>query len=327
MPTARTTDDVVAALRRAAVRAALAPSVRNSQPWRFVLRGSSALEIHADWSRWLRVLDGRGQQLLISCGAAALNARVSLAASGYKVMVERFPRAAVPDLVARLTVTDGGPPPLAFGALDTVTGSRRTNRQPFTDEPVPDELGHLLVGAAAEEGAHLIVARRPEQIRMILRLTAQADVLEQADPGYRAELRAWAAGDLSGRGDLRGPDRSGASALDPGAGSAGAERRFIEVGPVANPCLMILGSDEDTPASWARTGEALQRVLLEITRRGYAVRPLTQAVEVASTRGRLREHLGLSTYPQTVLRVGRAPSTVASRRRRLVDVFSEEAAD
>ena len=54
------------AVRRAAVRATLAPSVHNTQPWRFVL-GSSRLEIHADWNRRLRVLDPRGRQLLISC--------------------------------------------------------------------------------------------------------------------------------------------------------------------------------------------------------------------------------------------------------------------
>jgi hypothetical protein len=44
---------------RAAVRASLAPSVHNTQPWRYaVSRGS--LELYADQTRRLRVLDPRG---------------------------------------------------------------------------------------------------------------------------------------------------------------------------------------------------------------------------------------------------------------------------
>ena len=56
-------------LRRAAVRATLAPSVHNTQPWRFVI-SRGVLEIRADWTRKLRILDPSGRQLLISCGSS-----------------------------------------------------------------------------------------------------------------------------------------------------------------------------------------------------------------------------------------------------------------
>ncbi len=70
--TATSGPDLAQALRRAAVRATLVHSVRTTQPWRFVLSASS-LQIHADWTRRLRVLDPRGRQLLISCGSAVFN--------------------------------------------------------------------------------------------------------------------------------------------------------------------------------------------------------------------------------------------------------------
>jgi hypothetical protein len=73
-PTASTT-----ALRRAAIRATLAPSVHNTQPWRLVIKGDE-LNIFADRSRQLQVLDPTTRQLLISCGCALFNARVSLRA-------------------------------------------------------------------------------------------------------------------------------------------------------------------------------------------------------------------------------------------------------
>src|SRR3712207_625290 len=77
------------ALRRAAVRATLAPSVHNTQPWRMVI-GAGSLQIHADFSRQLRQLDPTRRQLIISCGCALLNARVSLAADGYVADVRRY---------------------------------------------------------------------------------------------------------------------------------------------------------------------------------------------------------------------------------------------
>ena len=101
--TSLTEPRLASAVRRAAVRATLAPSIHNTQPWRFLLSGTS-LEVHADWSRRLRVLDPRGRQLLISCGCAVFNARVALAAAGYDATVERWPDPAQPNLVARLTL-------------------------------------------------------------------------------------------------------------------------------------------------------------------------------------------------------------------------------
>jgi len=88
-------------LRRAAVRATLAPSIHNTQPWRFLL-SADALEIHADPARQLRVLDHRGRQMTISCGCALFNARASIAAAGYDPPVERLPDPMQPDLVARV---------------------------------------------------------------------------------------------------------------------------------------------------------------------------------------------------------------------------------
>ena len=75
---------LTAALRRAAVRATLAPSVHNTQPWRFELRPNE-LRIVADSSRQLQVLDPTARQLIISCGCALFNARVAVAASGLEV--------------------------------------------------------------------------------------------------------------------------------------------------------------------------------------------------------------------------------------------------
>jgi hypothetical protein len=70
-------------------------------------------------------------------------------------------------------------------------------------------------------------------------------------------------------------------------------------------CLLLLGTAADDAPSWVRAGQALERVLLEITRHGLVASPLTQAIEVPFTRSALRSELSLSMYPPA--RLGPVP--------------------
>lgn len=318
-----------AALRRAAVRATFAPSVHNTQPWRFEL-GSGGLVVVADRGRQLRVLDPTGRQLIISCGCAVFNARVALASSGLGVRVDRFPEVGRPDVLARITAlgpVGGGVDRLAV--LDGVVELRQTNRRRFSDDEVPVELIESLERAVVAEDSLLFVVRSEDDRLAVAALSRRADEIQALNPAYRAEVRAWTPD---------GPRRRDGVAVMavPGVdGAAGDEvpiRDFDSHGlgwlpsrtrSSGNQCLVLLGTRVDTPLGWLRAGEALERMLLEITRQGFAASPLTQVVEVASVRAVLGEVLGLRMFPHVLLRVGRAPLTPASRRRRLVDVLVE----
>ena len=121
-------------LQRAAVRATLAPSVHNTQPWRLVV-GTRAVEVWAVRSRSAPVFDPAGRQLLMSCGAATLNARAALAAAGRGASVSRFPDADRPDLVARIELAPDAWVEQDLAALDQVADRRRTNRRPPWQTP------------------------------------------------------------------------------------------------------------------------------------------------------------------------------------------------
>ncbi len=69
---------VTLALVHAAGRATLAPSIHNTQPWRFEVH-DGRLDVYADRSRGLPIIDPSGRQLAISCGAAIFAARLALA--------------------------------------------------------------------------------------------------------------------------------------------------------------------------------------------------------------------------------------------------------
>src|SRR5918911_5579691 len=129
----------VGVLRRAAVRATLAPSVHNTQPWKLHLhhsREGGRLDIYVDRTRQLAVLDPTSRQMIISMGCALMNARVSAAGDGQGVDVVRFPDSKRPDLLATVVPSDAPVDP-SLAALDHVLELRQTNRRQFADDDVP----------------------------------------------------------------------------------------------------------------------------------------------------------------------------------------------
>lgn len=326
MTTPRTSRDT--ALHSAVGRAVLAPSVHNTQPWRFVL-SAEGLEIFADPGRRLAVLDPTGRQLHLSLGCALLNARVSLAASGWVSTVQRFPSPEGPGLVANIEIGVGDAPDPALAALDPVIGLRQTNRRRFTAEAVPDDLVARLVSLAAEEDAvlHPIVAADDRQA--LARLSQKADIQQITSAAYRAELRAWTSNDPARLDGVRAavvPHVDGSAEDDMPIrdfDSQGAGWLPADTQSSASQCLFVLGTDAETPLAWLRAGEALERVWLEITRAGFVASLFTQVIEVGALRVQLRDDLRLGVHPHVVLRVGRAPVTAASMRRHVSEMLED----
>jgi len=317
-------DSAADALNAAVDRAMLAPSLHNSQPWRFTVH-ADRLDVRADRTRHLTSIDPSGRELVQSVGAALFNARVTLAARGWAVDVQRCPSPDEPDLLAVLQLVDGPADP-GLAVLDPLIPKRRTNRRTF-DATVPTDAElQSFTAAAVAEDAVLVPVLTGEQHRLVARLTQEADAQQRADPAYLAELAQWtnrapATGDgivaaavphVDGTATddvpMRDFDTRGEGELPPSSG-LGAERT-----------MMVLGTLTDDEAARLRSGEAMQRVLLEITRAGWAVSPVTQAVEVPVTRLQLRTGLTWDTWPQMVLRIGHAGPTGATPRRQRADV-------
>lgn len=314
-------------LRQAAARASLAPSVHNSQPWRFRL-GPDSLELRADRQRRLQVLDPTARQLIISCGCALFNARVALAAERREVLVERFPDPVDPDLLARLTLTGQPAPWTPLVRLEPAIERRRSNRREFFERAVPEDVQWELSNAATTEDASIMTVDSEEARAITSRLVQEADAAENDNPAYLAELREWTT-NIPGRRDgltsrsypMSTTERGDVPIRDFGVRVGG------QMAPVndsdRDQCLMILGTTEDTPSAWLRAGEALERLWLEATRLDYVASLITQVIEVKKTRKQLRAELGLAFHPHLLLRVGRAAPNVATNRRELSDLLDE----
>lgn len=68
--------------------AVLAPSIRNTQPWAFKILSNNTIELYADTSRALTVVDPDGRQLIISCGATLGYLQITINHFGYKYKTE-----------------------------------------------------------------------------------------------------------------------------------------------------------------------------------------------------------------------------------------------
>jgi hypothetical protein len=316
-----------AAIHDAMASAARAPSVHNTQPWRFVIT-ADGFDIVLDRQRQLAVLDPSGRQLVVSAACALFNARVSLAAAGRGVLVDRLPDASRPDLLARLHVLDAGSDDV-LARLEPAVGLRQTNRRTFAADDVPAELITRLIDAARSEGATLHPVVEETDRLALARLSQRADTQQVANPAYRDELRAWTTDDSTRRDGVRAEvvphvdgtahdeipirdfDTRGAGAL-PGATHSSSQQ-----------CLLIVSTAGDGIDSWVHAGEALERVWLELTRAGFAASVFTQVIEEMGLRAQLRDELRLRTHPQLVLRVGHAPATSRSLRRPVVELLDE----
>lgn len=307
--------DTTAVIEQALLAATRAPSVHNTQPWRFVV-APPLMEVHLDRGRVLPVVDPAAREARMSCGAALLNLRLAVQAAGRAAVVELLPDPGRPDLLAVVRLSGVRIPTPEQTTLAHAIARRATNRRPFTDRAVPPAHRGALVRAAEAERGHLILLDTPRKLATLATLLRRADHLQQEDPDFRRELAEWADRSAAG-GD--GVPRS-AGGPRPASGSLLTPRQFhgestVERPFERDPFVVVLTTHGDTPADHLRAGLAMQRVLLSATVVGLSASFLSQPVEVPHTRAALRALLDVPGQPQTVLRIGYGQPVARTPRR------------
>jgi nitroreductase len=316
--------------------ARLAPSVHNTQPWRFQVDGD-ALTLSRDPGRRLEALDPSGRQQVISCGAALYLARLALREQGFDSEVVMLPPVGA-DVLARLVPMSRHEVTAEDVVLAGAARRRHTQRGQFEDRIVPREVLMELRVVAAEFGAWVRVVDDPDDLVALTVLLAWADDDEHEDPAYQAELANWTARPEDARDGLPAaatPDvhdrASNLRLRDFGSGSGGGGGDETTRGPargpagdppaVERPLALVLGTGQDTAADWLWAGEALMALLLRATVEGVQAQPLGQVVDREWSRARLGAALGVVGHPQMALRVGYAKPGPDTPRRPLDQII------
>jgi nitroreductase len=305
--------------------AARAPSVHNTQPWRFTVTGQ-AIELYADTRRQL-LEDPAGREMIISCGAALFGLRLAIRSLGYQPEVDLIPEPGQRHLLAR--VRAGRPAPVTTDerAMLRAVPHRHTHRGAFEPGPLPGDLLARLRDDVAVEGATLaVIDSGPayQQLSAILTAWSRRRDLYPTSPAEiqsRAETQQWTreAGSeardgvpahaflaTSGRETGRLPQRDFDLGRGWGIRASG--------GPPA-PVTAVMVTPGEDEESWLRAGQALQRLLLRAASQWIFASLQTEPLQSASVRAQLRSSLALPGSPQLLLELGVVRTSRPTARR------------
>ena len=321
-------------LAEAVSYAIMAPSSHNAQPWAFNLRWNG-LEITLDRSRVLPVADPAAREMIISCGAALQNLKIALRHFGFAAKVDILPHASAPDVLARIEVGGQRIRSRLNDMLFSAISERHTNRASFLPEPVPLRLIAAMRSAAELEGSWFYQTTDPRFRPMVADFIARADHVQWINRKFRDEHASWMRPN-------EGPVSDGlpgrvfgfsdvvarlAPAVVRRIPFGSAQAKHDRAAALESPLLAALGTHGDTPRDWMAAGQALQLVLLVAAAHGISASFLNQPLQVPALRTALRTKLGMSGYPQVILRMGFALPTMATPRRSLSEVLDRHIAD
>ncbi|WP_288049876.1 NAD(P)H nitroreductase [Nocardia sp.] len=303
-----------------------APSLHNSQPWRWSYDGT-ALRLFAVTGRELPSTDIAGRQLLISCGVVLDHLRTAMAATGWRSWVSRFPDPNRRDHLATVefrpvaSVTDRG------RDRAEAIARRRTDRLPLA-APADWDRAELVVRAALDpDGAVLDVL--PDDSRgQLVHASELAAEARGREPGYRAELLWWTGHAAESIGIPPEVLTTGQEGARVGIGrelpTVDRDSRRMDI-DTDHSAVLVLSTENDSSQQLLRCGESLSTVLLECTVAGYATCPLTHLTELPRSRAIVSRLTGRAMLPQVLVRVGTAPGTSdappATPRLALEDIF------
>ena len=249
--------------------AVLAPSLYNTQPWRFAVH-ADRVEVSAEESRRLPFVDSDNRGLHISLGCSLENLIIA---------AEHF------EFGWQLSLSDNGHSPAAIvrllpgcpmehgrdSALFDVIATRRTWTGDFDEKSIDDDDIAWLREFCLEPGIDLHAIRDLTATAAVGGLSTQADAIQFTRNEYREEARAWSAA-ATGQGLAR---RLLTRVL-----TRFTRERAEYAGASGNrlghaPGLFLMAATDRSTASRLLCGQAYQRMSLAATNLAMAFQPRT----------------------------------------------------
>jgi nitroreductase len=325
--------------------AVLAPSILNSQPWRFAFR-DGRLWLSEDSSRRMPIVDPTGRESTISCGAALKNLRIAARSFGHELDVDIAPDTRSSSVLAAIRLGD----PVhdvsdADVRLREAIASRRTTRSSFDETPVEPVLMKELEKAAHRAGVEFRWITDPQRKQDVAKLAAEAERTFLADDAFRHELRTWllqrrneeheSLREVYARMGMAAghtpesrphPDQATVVAADIVRDFAAPEAAAASQYALAanSPAIALFATEGDGRKQWLAAGEALEHALLLMSASGVSSSYLNPPIELPRLRAQVADVFQVTTVPQVLLRLGYAAPVSPTPRRALRDVLAPE---
>ena len=297
--------------------AILAPSLHNSQPWQFAVRGS---EIHvlADRTRQLLVADADARELYISVGCALENLLTAATFFGLSAAVTYFPEAKNEVWVATIAFKeDGKTASLVEQEYFHAIPLRHTNRQRYANRSVNDRDVQSLYTCLEESTISLHLTDAPDIKKEIDELVISADITQFADPDYRDELNNWISqGEFGYRWLISRVGQLATTYLESHHKPTKADADIV----LNAPLIALISTSADDRLAQIKAGQAFERIALKATTVNLGVQPLSQILQVTELKPAVSKLFSESApFPQMAFRIGYTDVAQDATARKQVD--------
>lgn len=290
--------------------AIFAPSLYNTQPWAFRILDHT-VDVYADRSRALAVIDPEDRYLTISCGASVRLFEIILKAYGFASETTCFPDLNDTDLLARITVTKESSRQSPDDHTLRAILLRQTIRRGFLPKLLPADFANRFKVASSSRPGNYCVVDDPEKEGIILDHLHEAERIQWEDIHFRREVESW-------MHPMREHSRDGVP-VPRGEPFAAYMSGKYEEAPVGTTMLMVLTQQSDTPRAWLETGTHLMQLLFEASMEGIGAAITQLPPASAVIKSMIGPLNGCEGEPILLLRFGYPARRYLTPRRAPVD--------
>ncbi len=283
--------------------AILAPSNRNTQPWRFAV-GPDQITIHADASRWQRVADSHQRELYISLGCALENLIVALEHFGFGYVVTRAPSAEDESIAVQIAILERPvASPFRSASMFKAIVRRHTHHGRYRRRAVAPKIIRQLADCKVEHDLNLLLTPDSAIKRAVDRLMLQGDALAFANARYRKELA-----DCIGEGSFGGPWLLSLAQEFAVAhlGVSKAVARGDHAALMSSPVFGLISGRTGSNEARIKAGQLLERLYLAATTLGLFLQPISQLLEAERVRLNFSKLFRAGGVPLMPFRLGYA---------------------
>lgn len=296
--------------------AVLAPSAHNTQPWLFRIVDHS-IEIFADRSRALAVIDADDKGLLLSCGTCAGVLAEALEATGFEFKRSFLPDPSSPDLIARFRITEEKKPGDTWIQDLNAIRLRRSVRAGFQHKVLPETSRQYLFNRKPESGVQLILWDDLRIEAEVLALVTEAEKTLSTDKHYQRENTSWINPIRARTHDGIPTDATQLAPFDTvwspsGTVSESGERMTF---------LGAIITQDDRPMDWIKGGSLLADSLLQASKQGISAALTSHLLAGDHIKDQFQSITGCDGYVQVLFRYGYGHRSPMTPRRPIHEVM------
>jgi hypothetical protein len=317
-------EDIFLKIVRSAIKA---PSGHNTQPWLFI-KEEEGICIMPDFKRALPVTDPENRELFISLGCAAETAMIAARFYGYNAELNNALLEKQGEIKIFLTKNEKAEEQDLYSFIN----SRQTTRNFYSDSLISDDDLIKLKQFVTESDIELAFYPGHDKINTFLPYIFEANALQMSNPNFKHELIQWlrfSEKEALQLGDGLYSACSGMPSLGDTIGkfvvkyfvTAKSEEKRLQKQLDTTSMLTMFNSRNNDTMAWVKTGINIQRFALTCTKLGLSHSFINSPCQIKLVRDKMKEDLGLTGFPQIIIRLGYSPKMPFSFRRRVNDVI------